>query len=122
MRGNTMITVDAMHNKLVSAQPYAGFVAIDIENLDSGEISTSNVPNGEAAELAREIARATGAELVGPTTYQEALSVLLERIADAADAADEPALVEFLATLGIGFVVDDTPATQAVVMALVGAV
>lgn len=52
--------------------------------------------------------------------YEYAVQVLFERIASAAEKAQNPALKDVLLALGLGFAIDMTPDTQEVVKALVG--
>lgn len=97
----------------VSVEVYPGGVVLDVES-ELGQV---------AVGLDQDKARQVGEALIGtpPADYDDVLGVLFDRIANAADAAEEPALKEFLVMLGVGFAVDNTPATREAVRALVGA-
>lgn len=111
---------EAMNSRYVHVQEFSNFIGLDIECENSDEMMTSNIEKDKAAKLAETIARAAGMKPVEDLTYDQALDLLLERLSLAAEKSTNPNLTTYLAILGLGFVVDDTPATQEVVRALVG--
>lgn len=115
----------------LSVDPYPGGIGIDVERASTGQYIATNVSQESAVALALTLLEAAGAtitevgsDLVEPDAFDAdelALIEVLNRLAEAHQAATDPTLRQMLVTLGIGFVMDDSPATKAAVRALVGA-
>jgi len=131
-------TFAGLNNDIIKVSDFEGFVGVDVTReetaLQNAVSVITNVTDETATELGIAILKAAGAEATdlgaGPATVtvipddvtdDEVLELLLERLANAADAAAAaPELQRALAIMGIGFALDDSPETVAAMRALVG--